>query len=157
MCDRTENYGFNPDMRFTMKCMIQRKPESTVSYIFVLSVLVISYLMRIFEIQYYRAIGFNDFEQFISAVWATVITMGTVGFGDVVPVSHVGRFLFMVTTLWGTFLFTLVIVAFGSMFNLNPQQKKAMHHLMLSRKAAKTLTSAFRYYSNLKKYKLKNA
>jgi Ion channel len=82
----------------------------------------------------------------MSAVWATVITMGTVGFGDVVPVSHVGRFLMMFTTLWGTFLFTLVIVAFGAMFNLNPHQKKAMHHLLVTRKAALTLTSAFRYF-----------
>jgi hypothetical protein len=83
------------------------------------SLFIIAYLLRIFEIEYYRTIGFNDFEQFYSSIWAVAITMGTVGFGDIVPVSHVGRFIMMVTTIWGTFLFTLVIVAFGSMFNLS--------------------------------------
>jgi Ion channel len=117
---RNENYGFSPDVKFTLKCMIQRNPESTVCMILVLSLFIIAYLLRIFEIVYYRAIGFNDFEQFYSSIWAVVITMGTVGFGDVVPVSHVGRFIMIVTTIWGTVLFTLVIVAFGSMFNLSP-------------------------------------
>ncbi|TNV86875.1 hypothetical protein FGO68_gene8363 [Halteria grandinella] len=141
-----ENYGFSPDVRFTLKCMIQRNPESTVSMILLASLFIIAYLLRIFEIVYYRAIGFKDFEQFYSSIWAVVITMATVGFGDIVPASHVGRFIMMLTSIWGTFIFTLVIVAFGSMFNLSPHQKKAMHHLLLTRKAASTLTSAFRYY-----------
>lgn len=119
--------------------------------------LIIAYLLRIFEIVYYRAIGYNDFEQFYSAIWCTVITMGTVGFGDVVAVSHIGRFIMMATTIWGTFLFTLVIVAFGSMFNLNPHQKKAMHHLLVTRKAALTLTSAFKYYKSLRTFTKQNA
>ncbi|TNV86517.1 hypothetical protein FGO68_gene17211 [Halteria grandinella] len=43
------------------------------------------------------------------------------------------------------------------MFNLSPHQKKAMHHLFLTRKAASTLTSAFRYYKGIKEFKQKNA
>ena len=103
-----------------MKCYITRSPEWTVTVILAFSVFVIAYLLRIFEIVYYRAIGFNDFEQFYSSIWAVVITMGTVGFGDIVPVSHFGRFIMMFTTVWGTFIFTLVIVAFSSAFNLSP-------------------------------------
>jgi hypothetical protein len=79
--------------------------------------------------------------------------MATVGFGDVVPVSHVGRFLIMLTAIWGTFIFTLVIVAFSVVFNLSPHQKRAMHHLLLTRKAATTLTSALRYYNARNKVK----
>lgn len=125
--------------------------------ILIASLFIIAYLLRVFEIVYYRAIGYNDFEQFYSSIWAVVITMGTVGFGDIVPVSHIGRFIMMVTTVWGTFIFTLVIVAFGSMFNLSPHQKKAMHHLLLTRKAASTLTTAFRFYKATADFKTKNA
>ena len=99
--------------------MIQRKPELTVSIILAMSILVISYVLRIWEIVYYRAINWMDFEQFICAIWAVVITMATVGFGDVVPVSHVGRVIMMITSIWGTFIFTLVIVAFTAVFNLS--------------------------------------
>lgn len=72
--------------------------------------------------------------------------MATVGFGDVVPVSHIGRFVVMVTSIWGAFVFTLVIVAFSMIFNLNPTQKKAMHHLIVTRKAAHTIANTWRYY-----------
>ncbi|TNV85718.1 hypothetical protein FGO68_gene15541 [Halteria grandinella] len=151
-----ENYGFLPDVRFTLKCMISQSPESTVCLILIVSLFINAYLLRIYEIVYYRAIGYNDFEQFYSALWAVVITMGTVGFGDIVPVSHVGRLIMMATTLWGTVLFTLVIVAFGSMFNLSPHQKKAMHHLLVTRKAALALSSAYKYYNAIKSFKQQN-
>jgi hypothetical protein len=72
--------------------------------------------------------------------------MSTVGFGDVVPVSHVGRIITIASSIWGTFIFTLVIVAFSIFFNLNPVQKKAMHHLLVTRKAANTIVTAWRYY-----------
>jgi Ion channel len=124
-----------------------------VTAILTVSVLVISYLLRIFEIKYYRAIGYNDFEQFISPIWAVVITMGTVGYGDVIPVSPFGRFIMMVTSIWGAFMFSLVLVAFSMIFNLTPHQKKAMHHLLLTRKAASTIAFAFRYFSARKKSK----
>lgn len=58
----SENYSFNPDVRFVMKCYVTRSPEWTVTVILAFSVFVIAYLLRIFEIVYYRAIGFNDFE-----------------------------------------------------------------------------------------------
>lgn len=148
---RSDNYGFSPDVRFTLKCMILRSPELTVTVILTVSVVIAAYVLRIFEIVYYRHIGFVDFEQFYSAIYSVVITMGTVGFGDVVPVSHIGRFIIMVTTIWGTFIFTLVIVAFGSMFNLSPHQRKAMHHLLLTRKAATTITTALRYFKARKR------
>lgn len=133
--------------------MIQRSPELTVTIILTCSILVVAYILRIFEIVYYRHIGFQDFEQFYSSIYAVVITMATVGFGDVVPVSHVGRFIIMITSIWGTFIFTLVIVAFSVVFNLSPHQKRAMHHLLLTRKAATTLTTALKYFNARKKAK----
>lgn len=55
----------------------------------------------------------------MSAIWLVVITIGTVGFGDIVPVSPFGRFIIMLTSIWGAFVITLVVVAFGNFFNLN--------------------------------------
>jgi Ion channel len=115
----TDNYGFSPNMRFTFKCMITKKPEITVLSVLLGSIFIISYQMRIFEIVYYRAIGQLDFDQYISSVWVVVITMGTVGFGDIVPVTPFGRVIIMFTSIWGAFIITLVLVAFGNIFNLN--------------------------------------
>lgn len=95
---------------------------------------------------YFRIIGFKDFEQFESAVWLVVITMGTVGFGDIVPVTIFGRMITMVASLWGAFIFTLVLISFGSRFNLSTKQKQAMHQLVSQHKAARLIISAYRLY-----------
>jgi tellurite resistance protein TehA-like permease len=126
--------------------MIANYPELTVSYILTASIFIVAYILRIFEIVYYRAVGFKDFEHFYSGLYCAVITMATVGFGDVVPVSHIGRFIIMLAAIWGAFILTLVIVAFSMIFNLNATQKKAMHHLLVTRKAASTIASTWRYY-----------
>lgn len=83
------------------------------------SIMILAYQLRIFEIVYYRAIGYVDFEQYFSSIWLVVITMSTVGFGDVVPVTHIGRFIIMMTAIWGAFVITLVLVAFGNIFSLS--------------------------------------
>ncbi|TNV85946.1 hypothetical protein FGO68_gene8142 [Halteria grandinella] len=141
-----DNYGLSPNVRFILKCMIAQYPEFTVSFILSASILIVAYILRIFEIVYYRAIGLQDFEQYFEGIYCAVITMATVGYGDVAPVSHVGRFIIMITSIWGAFIFTLVIVAFSMIFNLNPTQKKAMHHLIVTRKAAATIANSWRYY-----------
>ncbi|TNV84177.1 hypothetical protein FGO68_gene11495 [Halteria grandinella] len=148
-----DNYGFTPNLRFTFRCLVTKKPEQTVTSILFLSILILSYQIRIFEVPYYRALGQLDLEQFISSVWLVVITMGTVGFGDVVPVTPIGRLIIMMTSIWGTFVITLVLVAFGNIFALQKTQKLAMHHVLVSRKAASTITSAVKYYAYAKRRK----
>jgi hypothetical protein len=134
-------------MRFTFKCLIIKKPKLTVSTILFGSILIIAYQLRIFELVYYRSVGQLDFEQLFASIWVVVITMGTVGFGDIVPLTPFGRFIIMFTSIWGAFIITLVIVAFSNFFNLNRNQKKAMHHLYLTRKAAHTIVSAMRLHA----------
>lgn len=72
--------------------------------------------------------------------------MTTVGFGDLVPFSYIGRIIIMITSFWGGFLISLVIVSVSKIFELTRNQKKAMHHLFLTRKAAASITSAMRFF-----------
>lgn len=52
----------------------------------------------------------------------------------------------MISSFWGAFLISLLIVSVGKMFELTRSQSKAMHHLFLTRKAASSITSAMRYF-----------
>jgi len=58
----------------------------------------------------------------------------------------------MFTAIWGMFLISLFIVSVGEVFSLTRQEKKAMHHLMLTRKAAASITSAMRYFISKRKF-----
>jgi hypothetical protein len=74
-----------------------------------------------------------------------------VGFGDLVPFSTIGRIIIMITSFWGAFIISLVIIVCANFFNLSRNQKKAMHHLFLTRKAAASITAALRYNVELSK------
>ena len=79
--------------------------------------------------------------------------MGTVGFGDLVPYSLFGRLIVVITSIWGALLIAIVVMVLKDLFTLSINQKKAMHRLFLTRKAASTITSAMRYYIQLSKHK----
>jgi hypothetical protein len=54
----------------------------------------------------------------------------------------------MIASFWGAFLISLLIVSVGKIFELTRNQKKAMHHLFLTRKAASSITTAMRFFLN---------
>eukprot|EP00347_Sterkiella_histriomuscorum_P005684 403355659 len=141
-----ESYGFTANIRFTFKCFIIRNPGVTVICSLFSTVFVLAYILRIFEIQYYRAIGQIDFDDYFQSIWLIVITITTVGYGDIVAFSFFGRFMIMITAFWGAFLISLLIVSVGNIFQLTRNQRKAMHHLFLTRKAATSITSAMRFF-----------
>lgn len=116
------------------------------------SIFVLAYTLRVFEIPYYHALQEKVFDDYFTAIWVIVITMTTVGFGDVVAYSHFGRLIVMITAFWGTFLISLLIVSVSKIFELTRKQRKAMHHLFLTRKAARSITSAMRYFLAKKKF-----
>ena len=151
--DYSQSYGFTANVRFTFKCLIIKNPGITVLCTLSVSTLILAYILRIFEIEYYRSIDQIDFDNFFQAIWVIVITMTTVGFGDLVPFSYIGRIIIMITSFWGAFLISLVIVSVTKMFELTRNQKKAMHHMFLTRKAASSITSAMRYFMAKKRNK----
>lgn len=151
------SYGFTANVRFTLKCLIMKDPGTTVVCTLTSSTLILAYILRIFEVEYYRSVEQIDFDNYFQAVWVIVVTMTTVGFGDLVPFSYIGRVIIMITSFWGAFLISLVIVSVSKMFELTRNQKKAMHHLFLTRKAASSITSAMRYFIAKKRSKITNA
>ena len=86
-----------------------------------------------------------DMDQFFQAIWVVLITLTTVGFGDLVPFSPIGRIIISMTAFWGAFIISLVIVVAANLFNLSRNQRKAMNHLLLTRTAALSITAALRY------------
>jgi len=79
------NYGVSANVRFSFKCLLIRYPGQTIVMTFSLSVLIIAYLLRIFELPYNFAVKTEDFDTYFSAIWCVVMSVTTVGYGDTVP------------------------------------------------------------------------
>lgn len=57
-----DNFGFQPNVRFTFKALILKRPGLTVLTSLSISIFTLAYILRIFEIVYYRAVGMVDMD-----------------------------------------------------------------------------------------------
>lgn len=111
-----------------------------------ITLLTFSYQLRLFE----RHVDSN-FNNFTTAMWNMMITMLTIGYGDVYPKSHMGRLIGIVIATWGSFYVSLFVVALNNILEFDSPERKAF--MLLSRllfkeelksKAADVLSAAYR-------------
>ena len=111
--------------------------------LFISTVLILSYIMRIFEIPYYRHNNDNVtpsiFDNYFNSVWLLVMTITTVGYGDYTPNTTMGKWVAMFAALWGSFMISLLVLSAASIFDLTKPPQKALRHIQLSRSSAKTI------------------
>lgn len=67
-----------------------------------------------------------DFSDWGAAAYWCIITMTSVGYGDVVPSTRMGRFVACFTALWGGFMMSLVVAIIASIFLLDNQRTEAV-------------------------------
>jgi voltage-gated potassium channel len=72
-----------------------------------------------------NAVQPDKFPSILSSMWWAIITLATVGYGDVYPVTALGRFLGGLTALFGIGMFALPTALIGSGFMEELQKRKA--------------------------------
>lgn len=114
-------YGFTSGARFSFKCLFQLYPLQTIWGMFLCIILLIAYLLRILEMSYSQpsleiALFHNQFQQ---CLWLTVITITTVGYGDISPNTLPGQYITMACALSGASLISMLVVATTNLFDLD--------------------------------------
>jgi hypothetical protein len=117
-----KSYGFSANLRFAFKGFMKSKPGMAVAVVMSISVLILAYALRVFELPYGVTVGSIAWDAYFDAIWCTIITMTTVGYGDVVPSTMFGRMVAIVAAIWGTFLISLLILSVGNIFAMNYQE-----------------------------------
>ena len=102
-----------------MKAYLKLYPERTIMTIFFGTVLITAYLLRIAELPYYRKTQDALFDSYFNSIWLTVITLTTVGYGDMSAVTIPGRIVTMALAVWGTCLISLFVVIISGIFELD--------------------------------------
>lgn len=111
-----KSYGFTANVRFAMKCFVRSHPGTSVLLLLILTVFILAYLLRIAELPYGVTVGNITWEPFTDSVWCIIITMTTVGYGDIAPKTIFGRIVAVLAALWGTFLVSILIISVGNIF-----------------------------------------
>ena len=81
--------GFPNSMTFALKCLLATHPAFVTILNFCLFTGVYSYMLRLFELPVLKHMADNYYtlDQYFNAVYVTVITITTVGYGDISPIS----------------------------------------------------------------------
>ena len=62
-------------------------------------------------------------------MWCIVLTMTTVGYGDIYPMTILGRVIAVIACLWGTFLTSLMVVALKISTEHSKQEQRAFNEI----------------------------
>ncbi|KAH8272820.1 hypothetical protein KR018_001119 [Drosophila ironensis] len=114
-----------------------RQELITTMYIGFLGLIFASFLVYMWEKDVNEK--FNNFAQ---ALWWGVITLCTVGYGDMVPITWQGKLIASCCALLGISFFALPAGILGSGFALKVQQQQRQKHMIRRRQPAATLIQA---------------
>jgi len=83
-------YGFKGGIFYAIKCNLLLSPINTCLGLFMVTIFTAAYVIRIFEIPYYRMTSDPVFDSYYQSIWFTVITFTTIGYGDISPLTPPG-------------------------------------------------------------------
>ncbi|XP_021364239.1 potassium voltage-gated channel subfamily KQT member 1-like isoform X2 [Mizuhopecten yessoensis] len=121
-----------------------RQELLTTLYIGFLGLLFSSFLVYLAE----KDADKKKFRSFADALWWGVITLCTVGYGDVVPTTWAGKLIAAFSAVLGISFFALPAGILGSGFALKVQQQQRQKHLIRRRvPAARLIQCLWRCYA----------
>lgn len=94
--------GVKANALFAIKSYLKDKPYPVLMLGLAISVLVLGISIRLFEAD--RGYVYNNF-------YLIIITMATIGYGDMYPVTYFGRAVCIISCVWGVFIISMFTVA----------------------------------------------
>mmetsp|Transcript_29279 Transcript_29279/g.52401 ORF Transcript_29279/g.52401 Transcript_29279/m.52401 type:complete len:424 (+) Transcript_29279:5701-6972(+) len=138
--------NISANRRFTFK-----SPLRTLFFIIFISFIWISLCLRVLERPYVNVSHF-DFEAPTVSMWCVIVSLSTIGYGDVVPTTTLGQMLVSLTIIWGGLLFSLSVVVLSKEITMNHRQDRAYHMIRNAKKAASAIAAGYVYYKFKKQH-----
>jgi hypothetical protein len=109
---------------FTIKCNLYYHQAASIGYLFVFSVLILAFVLRAFEIPFDIKGDVNNVQMidYCTAIWLTIITFTTVGYGDFYAHTILGQITSLFIAIWGTFVTSLLIMVVTGLFSFKNQE-----------------------------------
>ena len=151
----SEFFGNKEIWFFLYRTNLKRYGFITVSLIFVIILFVFGYIFKIFE-NYQQFEYLSSFGRIWNCLWFLLQTMTTIGFGDYVPDTLVGRVIAILLCFAGIFLqslFTVSLLMFISIVDEDEQKSFAEINLLYAKEKQNNSYNTF--FNNFIKYKFR--
>jgi hypothetical protein len=152
--------GVLADRFWVLKCLMNAYPFKVVILMMIVAIFSGGFCLRIFERPLTPPGAKTGFFDLGNAMWCIIITMTTVGFGDLTPTSALGRIVGTLACIWGVFVVALMVVGVTKFMILDSGQNKSfIIHLRLKFKdlfkikACEVLKNGLKFRVIMKKFK----
>jgi potassium intermediate/small conductance calcium-activated channel subfamily N protein 2 len=137
------------DTMFAIKGLFKQKPYQILYGSLVISTVLFGFQLRLFERQISEASG-QDFGDMYNCMWNVIITLTSVGYGELYPKTFWGRIVGVSIAFWGVFITSFFVVTVTNMLNFTGPEEKSYQLLLrlyykleLKRKAVGVLQCAY--------------
>jgi hypothetical protein len=140
--------GVEPNFYFQLRAAFKKYPYSTFNSLAILCVLVDAYVIRVWERPYYELLfdpPYYTFSSLSNSIWYTIISMTSVGYGEMVASTHMGRVWAVFTIVNGAFLLALLVGLVLGWIELEDYKKDTINKIQESRLAVKAVRRALEY------------
>jgi len=110
---------------FAVKMMVRRRPMTAFIMLFSFFVVWFAFAIMIFE-----RVGHPQFNNFFNDLWLTLVTMTTVGYGDMYPVSDWGRAFTSLAVIASFLLISLLVIGVSSNFEMNSLEEDTVSRIV---------------------------
>lgn len=97
----------NSDL-FLYKANLDQRGFVTLSCFGIIVLIYFSLLLKVLE--YYKYDKSNPFNYYWNSIWYLIVTMGTIGYGDITPKTVIGRIIGVLVCLVGVVVLSLIVV-----------------------------------------------
>lgn len=143
--------GCYADVGFSIKSQFKEYPNTSLALTLFASALVSAQMLRIYERPLSEVSGHN-FNKYPTAIWNIIVTMSTVGYGDVFPKTRFGRLLGSFLCIWGVIVTSMMVVTLSEFLEFSAPQKNSYTLLQrlsyrdeLQIRAVQALASMFKF------------
>jgi hypothetical protein len=130
-----KKYRVNIGFLFAFKAQLKKYPYITLIFLLLFSIGIFGFNMRTFEYGFdpnnsvgsetVKSLSNSNFKFYLDSFWVVVITMMTVGYGDIYPNTHMGRIVAFISAIVGMVIVSLLIVTMSTLVEFTSEEKKA--------------------------------
>ena len=127
-----------------------------------ISTFLLGIMLHAFEYNDDRGVE-HEFEFVWNSFWVVILTMTTVGYGDIYPTTHLGRFVTVIACFIGAVVLTLLVNAMTNTLDMKNHEKEVSRQIQkyddidrYLRNDAKIIVAAYLRRAVLKRSKITN-
>lgn len=151
-------YGGDNSTLFAIKALMKTEPNRLIFSLLIFTIFVFGNSVRICEAPLDRIDGETMLHNYANSVWEVIITMTTVGFGDMFPRTIFGRIFMILCALNGVVIVSIMVLTVMNNFEFEPLENRAFivtskvsKRKELKNTSSKIIQEFFRIIKNKKK------